>query len=136
MEDDDYLALIEILAAELREIGAFDIADEENYRTLDSDLAEARLLDPQTRLIEMLRAFERRLKVEDRETFFLAMVRIQQFVRGSALESAVVLTTPSEVDRQEIELGSAPDLAEVRVGLNRLISELSRIDRGFPPLSR
>ena len=82
MDDDDYRALIAIVAEELRESGAAELADERNYARQEEETGEARLLDPQRRLIEMLEAFNRFLAIQDRQTYVSALSSIARSVEA------------------------------------------------------
>jgi len=123
LDDDDYRALIAIVAEELRASGAADIADERHYVTTDEETDEARLLEPQRRLFEMLKAFERFLAIQDRGTYRAALSSIARSVEGEAPRRATVLLTADDGQR-EVDLSEAPDLAPVRRDLRRLIARL------------
>ena len=123
-----------MLARELREIGAGDIADERNYLRLDGDDGEARLHDPQKRLVEMLKAFERKLAVEDRDTYDTALTRMNETLRGEGPRGATVeLGLDEDRDVRIADLGKAPMLGEVRRETNRLIGQL--LESRLPPRS-
>ncbi len=123
MDDDDYRALIAIVAEELRASGAADLSDERHYSRADEETGEARLLTPQRRLTEMLEAFGRYLAVQDRETYHTALSSIAEAVEGEAPRRATVVLTTDDAPR-EIDLSQAPDLAAIRKDLERVIIRL------------
>lgn len=134
MDDDDFRELIEVLARELRAVGAGDIADERHYLQSETEDGEARLYDPQTRLIEMLKAFERKLAVEDRATYDIALGRLNDALLGEAPRGAEVeLGLDEDREARFIDLALAPDLSEVRQMSNDLIGQL--IESGLRPRS-
>ena len=134
MDDEDFRALIKLLQGELRAAGAADIADERHYFRLDVEVGEPRLHDPQKRLIEMLRAFERKLAVEDRETYHRALGRMNDTLPGEGPKGAVLeLARETDRDAVIIDLGAAPELGELRREAHRLIEGL--LERRLPPRS-
>lgn len=134
MDDDDFRALIEVLARELRAVGAGDIADERHYLQPETEDGEARLYDPQRRLVEMLKAFERKLAVEDRATYDTALSRLNDTIRGEALRGAEVeLGLDEDREARFIDLALAPDLSEARQMNSDLVGQL--IESGLRPRS-
>ena len=135
MDDDDFRTLIELLKARLRAVGADDIADTRHYRDETDEDEEPRLLAPQKLLVEMLRAFDRRLASEDRNVYRDALDRMGQTLRGEGPKRAVLVLT-GEVDREaeEIDLGRAPDLSLVRKQVQLLIDRIAD-SRLLPPRS-
>ena len=134
MDDDDYRALIDMLARELRAIGAGDIADERNYLRPAAEDGEARLHDPQQRLVEMLKAFERKLAIEDRETYDIALKRMNETLRGEGPRGAIVeLGLDEDREARIADLAHAPELGQVRRETNRLIGQL--LESRLPPRS-
>jgi hypothetical protein len=69
MDEDDFRALVEIVEEELREVGLGNLADPAHYLTIDPETGDARLIDPQKRVIEMLEALDRAMAIRDRETY-------------------------------------------------------------------
>jgi hypothetical protein len=135
MDEDDCRTLIAVLADELRSVGAGDIADERHYLRLDRAGGEARLLDPRTRLIEMLRAFERWLAIRDRATYSAALGRLDGVLRGRGPRGAMVEIAAEEGRAAElVDLGRAPELGELRHDVRRLVDRL--IGDGRPPRER
>ncbi len=132
MDDDDFRALIELLQAQLREVGAAELADDRHYLRTDGDGEEARLFDPQKRLIQMLSAFERKLAVEDRNTYDKALERMDRTLRGEGPRGAVFERARDE-DRAaiRIDLSQAPDLRELRDQISHLIGQL--MESRLPP---
>lgn len=128
MDDEDYRALIEIVAEELRLSGVPDIADERHYQRTDPETGDAHLVEPQKRLIEMLRAFDRHVSVRDGALVEQSLRAIRDMTRGEGPRHAVIALA-NDAEAREIDLGEAPDMREVRVDLNSLIARLS--DFGF-----
>lgn len=123
MDDDDYRAVIDALARELRSSGASDIADQRHYSAEDPDTGDRRLIAPQHRLVEMLYGFERFLAIQDRQTYTQAMGQIQATLLGKGPEAASVMQTTDDAPREYL-LAEAPDLREVRDDVKALIARL------------
>jgi hypothetical protein len=124
MDEDDFLALISELKAQFLEIGASELADEDNYTSRDENTGEDRLLEPRERLIAMLHAFDRFLAVRDGSTFRNAMSRIRQFTNGGGPERVLFLPVADESVRGEADLSDVPDLSQVRRSVALLIEQL------------
>lgn len=135
MDEEDYRALIEVLSEELRMSGAADLADERHYVRPNEETGEAELMDPLKRLVEMLKAFERHVAIQDRAMYKLALQRIKDNLEGPAPEDAVVVLTQDKTIR-EVHLSGAPNLEDLRKDLETLsLSLLSpdlRPDIGGP----
>ena len=123
MEDEDYRALIAVIADEMRTSGAADLANERHYATADPESGEARLLAPQRRLVEMLEAFDRFLAIQDRETYDRALSSIAKSVAGDSPRGATVELIVDDAIR-EVDLSASPDLASVRESIRRFIVRL------------
>jgi hypothetical protein len=125
MDDDDFRTLIDVLARELRAIGAGDIADDHHYMLPETEDGEARLLDPQKRLVGMLRAFERKLLIEDRYTYDSALERMNTVLNGEGPRGAQVELARDD-DREELlaDLALAPRLQEVRGLVTDLVGQI------------
>ncbi|PAL20034.1 hypothetical protein [Acetobacter syzygii] len=123
MSEDDYRAVIDALVAELRNIGAPDIADQRHYSEEEPETSERRLISPQRRLVEMLRGFERFLAIQDRQTYEMAMGRMADALRGEGPEAASVIQT-TDGEPREYFLSEAPNLREVRNDVQALIDRL------------
>ncbi|MFT8326889.1 hypothetical protein [Gluconobacter oxydans] len=123
MGDDDYRAVINALVAELRNIGAPDIADQRHYSEEEPETSERRLISPQRRLVEMLRGFERFLAIQDRQTYETAMRRMADALRGEGPKAASVIQT-TDGEPREYFLSEAPNLREVRNDVQALIGRL------------
>lgn len=123
MDDDDFRALIAVVAGELRASGAADIADGRHYSKLDEETGEARLLEPQLRLVEMLKAFDRFLAIQDRNTYNAAILSISQSVESESPRRATVTLTTDGAPH-EVDLSTAPDLKPIREDLQRLIRRI------------
>lgn len=124
MDDEDFLALIELVERRLREVGAGELADPALYTVRHPETRELHVFEPRKRLIEMLAAFERHMKVRDAATYELALVRINERLRDSRLEAAIVLPAPGETREAPAALAEAPRLAEPRERVGRLIGGL------------
>ena len=124
MDQDDFRALIDELARQLRDIGAADVADEDNYRVQDESTGEERLLEPRERLIAMLHAFDRYLAVRDGSTFRDGMDRLSHFSREPPNRAVFFPVADDTVARRERDLSDVPDLSAVRENLRSLIEQL------------
>lgn len=133
MDEDDFRALIPIVQANLRDIGAPDLADEVNYVIRDPETGETRLLPASERLIEMLRAFERYMAVRDFATYDDAMERIRRSVEGREPEGVVVLPSPEDENNVQVDLSQAPRLTEFRVAVSELVDSLTESIGYNPP---
>jgi len=137
MEDDEYRALIVLVADQLAAAGAPDIADERHYVIDDPDTDERRMLSPRDHLIAMLQAFERFLTIQDRATYNAAFQLFNQWAPDRAPRAVTFVPIEGTADISPVNLASAPDLAEVRENLLDLIHQL-KIDpeptsrRGLP----
>jgi hypothetical protein len=137
MDEEDYRAIIAALAAELRAIGAEDVADEAHYIGVNSETGEPILILPQERLVAMLFAFERFLAVRDGEIGRKAIARLQQNVEGEGPMAAVLVTTEETVsDRAEIDLLDMPDLGQLRSRVRILAEQIGSRDIEPPPFLR
>ena len=126
MEDEDYRALIDLVAEELRRSGVPDIAHERHYIYVDAETGEAKLYEPEKRLILMLQAFERHVAMHDRHVVEQSLGTINRATRGEGPRRAVVVLA-SDGAAREIDLAEAPDLHLVRQDLLTLIGHLREI---------
>lgn len=124
MDGDDFRALIAELEAQFRDIGASELADEDQYTSRDENTGEERMLEPRERLIAMLRAFDRFLGVRDGSTFQDAMRRIREHTRGEGPERVLFVPVADESVRRERDLSEIPNLSPVRRELRALIDQL------------
>jgi hypothetical protein len=124
MDEDDFRALIAELEAEFREIGASELADEAHYTLRDENTGEERMLEPQQRLLAMLRAFDRFLAVRDASTFQEAMRRISEYTRGEGPERVLFVPVADEAVDAVRDFSDVPDLSQVRRSLSLLIEQL------------
>jgi len=132
VEEDDYRYLIAVVQAQLRSIGAADIADDRHYLVANPDDGEARLLEPLDHLLSMLKAFERKLAIEDRRTYQKALSRINERVRGNPIRGAEYIPVrDGERELLAIDLQRAPELSELRQSLQGLIGSL--LESRLPP---
>lgn len=125
MDDDDFRALIEILTQKLESVGAADIADKRHYLNPETAEGAPRLHDPQTHLIEMLKAFGRKLATEDSETYRISLSRINENLSEGTVREAVV-EVPSDTDSEPhtIYLEESPNLKEIRELNNSIIESI------------
>ena len=128
MDEEDFRALIEVVAEELALSGASDLADERHYTTTDPESGETELYDPLKRLVEMLSAFERYVAIQDRGVAEASLAMIRRAVRGEGPTRAVV-ELANDRGAREIDLVEAPDLAEVREDIAGIIRRL--MEDGF-----
>lgn len=128
MDEEDFRALIELVAEELTLSGAADLADERHYTATLPETGESELYDPLKRLIEMLRAFERYVAIQDRSVAETSLAVIRGAVRGDGPSRAVV-ELPDDRGPREIDLAEAPNLVEVRGDVTRIIHRL--MEDGF-----
>ncbi len=128
MDDEDFRALIEVVAEELSLSGAPDLADERHYTVTNPETGEIELYDPQKRLIEMLNAFERHLAIQDRSVAETSLNVIRRMVLGEGPSRAAVELADDRGPR-EIDLADAPDLAELRHDITRIVHRL--MEDGF-----
>src|SRR5437660_1564962 len=98
MTEDEFQALEDLLRAQFEAVGASDLADPRAYLVREGDDELRRTRDPKGRLVEMLKALERRLEIEDRATFETSMAIITQNIDGPIPEQVIVEQIPSEPD--------------------------------------
>lgn len=129
MDDEDFLDLIEVLEREFSEAGAEELADERLYTVPDVETGERRLLEPRKRLYEMLRAFERKLAIEDRATFNDAMGRLAENLDGRGPDR-VTYEIAEDDDRESlsVDLSRAAPLGELRDRIARLAQIIATIE--------
>jgi hypothetical protein len=135
VDEDDFRALIEVLAQQLAAIGEGDIADERHYvQSFGDPDTEARLLQPREHLIAMLEAFERFLSVQDRATYTESLADLSQFLADSGPRAAFIEQAGITPEANPLRLSDAPDLASVRHDVLHLIHAI-REDGGERPRS-
>lgn len=125
MDEDDYRELILVVERQLQAVGLDDLTDERHYIDLDEDTGDARPVSPRRHLLEMLHAFERALAVRDRRTYAVALGRINERLQNDGPRGAFVVPAG---EGPAVDLGSVPDLGQVREELTILIKELSKFD--------
>lgn len=79
--------------------------------------------DPRDRLLRMLEALDRRLAIEDGDTFEQAMTMIRQSTDGPVPER--VLVEPVSPEEPMVDLSETPNLRELRARVRDLISTLA-----------
>src|SRR5690349_2803104 len=115
MDEEELEALIIVLADQFRSIGRNDLADENNYLWRDAETGEVRIREPRRRLVEMLKASERSLAVQDRATSLEAFQLINDALpRGQIPQRAFMVPTPGSRDTAPIDLSRAPELGDLR----------------------
>lgn len=123
MDDDDVAELIGVVEQQLEDAGLGEIADPALYADRDLETGELRPLPPMKRLIEMLRAFDRQLSVEDPRAYDLALKRINAGLEDGFVEAAVIVPLD---DRRAgpVSLADAPPVAQIRQSVEALIGRL------------
>lgn len=131
MTQDEYRDLIDRVGARMGELRCGDLADSDLY-TIEHGGERIRL-PPQKHLVEMLEAFDRRLAILDRGLLDRANANLREVLRGEWPGRVVVERPRDEVAEEapSVELANAPQLGDVRAGLQHLIAEI-RADRGEP----
>ena len=128
MDDEDYLKLIAVVSEELRGVGLEDIADPKNYLDVDIEHGDVRLFPPHRRLISMLVAFSRAVKVRDRAMLDDALKRIRRSTTNEGPRDALYLMPTEAGEGRPASLSEAPYLGEVRARLENLIIQLGGAD--------
>lgn len=128
MDDEDYLKLIAVVTDELRRFGLEDIADSKNYLDVDIESGDATLFPPHRRLISMLVAFNRAVKVRDRATLDDALKRIARNTMNEGPRDALYLMPTETGAGRPVSLSEAPYLGEIRFRLENLIIQLGGAD--------
>ena len=124
MDAEDYRALIEVIENQLVLIGNPELADERRYVRRMSD-GEEYLPPPRDQLVEMLDTFERFLAIQDSATFTKAMQIIHNEVPHEPPQGAFVeLDREEGRDAQQVYLGDAPDLFDLRRSVKELINNI------------
>lgn len=132
MNDEELEALISLLGEQFRSIGREDLADENNYLWQDAETGETHIREPRRQLVEMLKAFERSLAVQDRRTYVEAFQLINDALpRDRAPQGAVVVPIPGSRDVVPIDLSHAPELGDLRNRLRVLAARIA--DIGLTP---
>ena len=125
MDEEELEELIILLAEQFSSIGREDLADENNYLSRDAETGEARIREPRRRLVEMLKAFERSLAVQDRATYVEAFQLLNDALpTDQSPQGAFVVPTPGSRDVAPIDLSHAPELGDLR---DRLLVLAARI---------
>src|SRR5712671_1704874 len=133
MDDDDFRALIVLLSAELEAVGEADIADERHYVEGSEDSpGEAVLLAPREHLVAMLKAFERFLAVQDRETYNRSLADMNEVLTDGGPRAAFVETAGSRPEVNPVQLSDAPELASLRDDVTSLIGNILESGDGRP----
>jgi hypothetical protein len=128
VDDQDYLKLIAVVTEELRGVGLEDIADPKIYLEVDLERGDATLFPPHRRLISMLVAFNRAVKVRDRAMLDDALKRIGRNTMNEGPRDALYLTPTETGEGRPVSLSEAPYLGEVRARLENLIIQLGGAD--------
>lgn len=123
MNEEEFLALEELLRAQFEQIGAPELGDPRSYLLREETEAPTRMRDPRSRLIEMLEAFDRRLAAEDRATFDEAMGIMSESTDGPMPER--VLVEPVSQVEPLVDLSATPNLRQLRSTLRQMINNLA-----------
>lgn len=129
MEDNDYLELIKLVSERLAQNGLPELADENRYGKTD-DEGRFRLATPPQRLLQMLEAFERELKISDAETYAKAIETINSRLRGGHVERVEVEPADGQTIRRAYFLSELPTRQAARAELRRLIVRLRTAQEG------
>lgn len=133
MTDDDFIALIELLQNQLRDIGEPSLGDMRYYSDRPTEATERPpggagedRLPAKQMLLAMLSAFDRHLSVQDRTTFSDATRRIAEVARDFNVEEVLFEDDfDFAQDKVTCNLAEAPDLSGIRRDLNSLIGRLN-----------
>jgi hypothetical protein len=123
MNEEEFLALENLLREQFESIGASDLADPTAYLMRERAEEPTRMRDPRDRLLQMLEALDRRLAIEDGDTFGEAMAILRESTDG-AMPEQVLVEPVSEVEPM-VDLSVTPNLRELRTRLRRLIGNLA-----------
>ena len=132
MEDDDYLALIDLVERRLTDAGADELADPALYTRRDYETGERSMLPPDQRLVAMLEAFNRHMKARDIATFEVALKRINKNLHEGFVNGAIVEDGDDERSGEPVDLEQSPRFAEPRERLEVLIARLRDLRPSTP----
>jgi hypothetical protein len=128
MNDEDFIALARIVQEEFEQIGASDLAADENFIVRDDEESAPRLLDPRSRVIALLEMLDRHLAIQDRQTYRTAISQINAVLSHGRVERVIVRFiargTTADPSPMERDLALVPQLAQLRRDLNVLIGQL------------
>ena len=124
METNEYRELIELVEAQLRELGLDDLAATSNYVVYDPEEGTYRPLSAEDHLIQILTAFERHVAIQDQAIFDIALRRINDTLEEGQVEDVVFAPVSDYRADNTISLGRAPKFGELRGDLARLLSGL------------
>jgi hypothetical protein len=128
MEEEEIEGLVVLVTNQMREVGAAELADESNYLIRESETSEVRVLEPRERLVDMLKAFDRFLAIQDRQTYVNAFrIMNRALSEERAPKGAFVLPTPGSREVAPVDLSNAPDLSELRARVRNLAARLSDV---------
>jgi hypothetical protein len=105
--------------------GAGQLAEPDQYTRRVPETGELRVLEPQTRLVQMLGAFDRHMKVDDVRTYEVALNRINERLIKGGVKSVVVVPTDGDERTEPVLLHNAPSLAGARQRLIALLEKLA-----------
>lgn len=130
MEEEDWLEILRLIQAELREIGLHSIAELSGY---DEDTHEARRSFGARKLtILMLNALDRHLAIHSSDTVDLALNMIRENSDSKGLDGAVLINDRDDIevegrDREEMLRGDTRIPSAMR-DLRTLIGQLLEAD--------
>lgn len=129
MNREDYIELIALLEAGLRDALIADALHPLPHQEGDSDSEEFRPQSPRGYLLELLGALDRYLAVSDHGTYVRSVQSINEVVEGDPVLDAVVV--PHDVTATgPRSLRDMPDLGAIRSQIAELIEQI-RADREF-----
>ena len=129
MQTNEYRELIELVEAQLRELGLDDLAATSNYVVYDPEEGAYRPLSAEDHLIQILTAFERHVAIQDQAIFNIALRRINNTLEEGQVEDVIFAKVSDYRAADTHSLGGAPKFGELRDDLRRLVSGL-REDSG------
>lgn len=124
MDTVEYQELVALLEAQLKEVGAGELADISLHALRDQETGERRRRPPREHLIEMLLAFDRYLSIRDHNTLSISLRRINNELDDAKVNDVVFVPIPGEGEDTPISFDSAPDLRTVREDVKFLIKQL------------
>lgn len=117
MDEEDFLALRQLIVLEFHEIGLGALAEEEYYLVEDDPGADSQphsyLPNPRTHVVQLLQAFRRHVAVQNGALATTALASINETVENEGPRSFLALPNSrlTDTDRVLIPDGEAVDLA-------------------------
>lgn len=130
MEERDWLDILRLIQAELRDIGLNSIAELSSYE--EETFEGRRTYDARKLVIRMLKALDRHLVVHSSDTVEQALAMIRDNVGSRGLDGAVLFNDVSDIeveDRLPVEvLRGDPRIPSALKDLRTLIEKLLEAD--------